>query len=582
MATIAPTSEIYLLKAPIESDNLNHLNFSSLNAQVSYFTSLPKKTFDRYTYVRKDNQIRVEGEAEELMRYNYMMYKNTSYGNKWIFAFIVNVKYLNDNVALITFKTDVFNTWYFDVTFKPSYVEREHTNNDAIGANVLAEDTSEGEYIVNGGTEIQILGQNTGYYIAVQCADAPIEIKDYLKSTPRVYGGLMSGAWTFLIDGNDATSNQNFINLIRWFDYDAKTEAIISMYLLPKWFAPNVVMASLESSSAAGYGCDLAALPASLSAAHTDLTTVSINTTIDGYTPKNNKLFTYPFNYLKVSNHAGSDTTFRWEEFTTSDHHAEFYVYSIPNQGVDSRLIPRYYKNSSNSIFAYYDYGLTGGKLPMISWQSDYYLNWRATNGLNQAAHMGEYVKQTYENGFSTKGINDLNNWNAMEKAEMSGYAGGKALTALGEVGVGVIENDFAAMSGLGNWISSLAADLKGAGFKAFMTPNTVEGCANIGDLNFSCQMNSFGVQKMSIKAEQARLIDQFFSMFGYKTLKVKTPNINGRLNWNYVKTTQANITGDIPQVDMQELKAIFNKGVTIWHNPQTFLDYTQNNGIVS
>ena len=218
----------------------------------------------------------------------------------------------------------------------------------------------------------------------------------------------------------------------------------------------------------------------------------------------------------------------------------------------------------------------------MISWQSDYYLNWRATNGLNQAAHMGEYVKQTYETGFATKGINDFNNWNAMEKAEMSGYAGGKALTALGEVGVGVVETDFAALSGFGNWMSSLASDLQGAGFKAFMTPNTVEGCANIGDLNFSCQMNSFGVQKMSIKAEQARLIDQFFSMFGYKTLKVKTPNINGRLNWNYVKTTQANITGDIPQVDMQELKAIFNKGVTIWHNPQTFLDYTQNNGIVS
>lgn len=574
MATIAPSSEVYLVKAPIESDNLNHLNFASQTAQINYFTSLPKKAFDRYTYIRKDNAIRVEGNAEELMRYNYLMYKNDDYGNKWIFAFITDVKYLNDNVALITFRTDVFNTWYFDVTFKASYIEREHTNDDSIGANVLAEETSEGEYVINAGTEIPIVDINQGYWIAIQCSDAPLEIKNYLQSNTRVYGGLRSGAWTFMIEATTAGSNANFDNLIKWFDYDNKTDAIIAMYVMPKYFAPNAVVVSLQDSTGT-YSADIYALPTSNTPYHGDLTSININTTIDGYTPKNNRLFCYPYNYLKVTNHAGSDTIYRWEEFTTSDHHAEFYVYSIPNQGIDSRLIPKNYKYSSNSIFAFYDYGLTGGKLPLISWHSDYYLNWQATNGVNIAAHTPEYVQHTADTGL-------LSQYQAYEDAfgknhSLSNWFGGIVSGVGGSVQAGM-----AAYSGAGQFLKSVAADLSGAGYQAFMTPDTIQGCANVGDLNFSCKMNSFSATKMSIKANMAVIIDQYFSMFGYKTLKVKTPNINGRANWNYVKTKQANIEGDIPQVDMQELKAIFNNGVTIWHNPNTFLDYSQNNAITA
>lgn len=89
---------------------------------------------------------------------------------------------------------------------------------------------------------------------------------------------------------------------------------------------------------------------------------------------------------------------------------------------------------------------------------------------------------------------------------------------------------------------------------------------------------NGFSFYKMSIKQEYAKIIDDFFSMFGYKVNEVKIPNVTGRQNWNYVKTIDANILGDIPQEDMQKLKDIFNSGVTFWHNPNTFLDYSQSN----
>ena len=69
--------------------------------------------------------------------------------------------------------------------------------------------------------------------------------------------------------------------------------------------------------------------------------------------------------------------------------------------------------------------------------------------------------------------------------------------------------------------------------------------------------------------------------MFGYKVNTLKVPNITGRQNWNYVKTLGCNVIGDVPQSDLQEIKGMFNRGITIWHNPSTFMDYSQNNAIV-
>ena len=89
---------------------------------------------------------------------------------------------------------------------------------------------------------------------------------------------------------------------------------------------------------------------------------------------------------------------------------------------------------------------------------------------------------------------------------------------------------------------------------------------------------NGFSFYKMSIKQEYAKIIDDFFSMYGYKVNEVKIPNVTGRTNWNYVKTIDANILGDIPQEDLQTIKNMFDNGITLWHNKDTFLDYSQNN----
>ena len=62
--------------------------------------------------------------------------------------------------------------------------------------------------------------------------------------------------------------------------------------------------------------------------------------------------------------------------------------------------------------------------------------------------------------------------------------------------------------------------------------------------------------------------------MYGYKQNKLMLPNIKSRYYYNYIKTIGINIRGyRIPRSHLEELRGIFDKGVTVWH--------IENNGVV-
>jgi hypothetical protein len=78
-----------------------------------------------------------------------------------------------------------------------------------------------------------------------------------------------------------------------------------------------------------------------------------------------------------------------------------------------------------------------------------------------------------------------------------------------------------------------------------------------------------------------AQKADRYFDMFGYRVNELKTPNTKTRRYWNFIQTVGANITGDIPQEAISELKLMFNAGLTIWHDPSKFLNYDLTNSIL-
>lgn len=69
------------------------------------------------------------------------MYQNESYSDKWFYAFITNIKYVNNDMSRIEIVTDVWQTWQFDITFMNSFIEREMINvsEDVPGSNLLPE-----------------------------------------------------------------------------------------------------------------------------------------------------------------------------------------------------------------------------------------------------------------------------------------------------------------------------------------------------------------------------------------------------------------------------------------------------------
>ena len=176
MAVITPDTYVKLVRFDVTPEH--QLTFSSLSSQTTFFDNLTGVVLSDFTYQRKDNIIRYPALYETIEKYNYLLYRNEAQSNKTYYCYITNMRYINDEMTEITIETDVFQTWQFDIIYRESFVEREHTNNDTIGYNTVPEGLETGEFICNdyhkvGGFELDDLV----YVVQVTeyCSDSSIE-----------------------------------------------------------------------------------------------------------------------------------------------------------------------------------------------------------------------------------------------------------------------------------------------------------------------------------------------------------------------------------------------------------------------
>ena len=181
-------TEVRLLNVPLESDLCNTLYFNSVSDQTNYFKSKTKFSEADFSYQRKDRIIRYPRDYDSLLGCNYVMYKNSDYSDKWYYAFITKMEYVSDGMTAIYIETDVIQSWLFDYTLKPSFVEREHVNNDTIGNHTLPENLELGEYIVNDYKKDTNLKPST--LICVGSTVVPSELE---KKIGGHYHGIYSG-----------------------------------------------------------------------------------------------------------------------------------------------------------------------------------------------------------------------------------------------------------------------------------------------------------------------------------------------------------------------------------------------------
>lgn len=564
MAVVTPQSDVYLLKVPLEINDDNQLTFANATAQYNYFNSLPKLAVTDFTYQRKDGTIRYGANFDTLLSYNYVMYRNDAFSNKWFYAYVTGMEYLNDNVTAISIKTDVWQSYQFDLSFKQCLIDREHTNDDTIGANTLPEGLELGEFVCNGsvgefGTNVTGVGD---WVIVVDVSMVQNQGDNQTLSvssgtpTGQYVNSMPSGLYHLIIGINSSVviSARDIINL---YDDAGLSDAIQNVYMLPASLVGTTTQVTLTTMGSAPqpYKSVTVHMP--------NNSTGVINlgryhktkpTAINGYTPKNNKLFCYPYNYLNISNNAGTTIPYHYEDF---DGDVYFDVEGVLTPSGSIKAIPVKYKCISSGQNAY-EYSINGAKYPICAWTTDAYTNWLTQNGLNMEYQM---TKSIFQGGASGIG------------AEL-------ALAGLGIASGGLIAG--AGLAVMGANILGTALEQHRAKSSANLVADQTRGNLNSGDIVWSKLHCQFSFIPMSIKAEVARCIDEFFSQYGYKCNRVKLPNRTGRRNWNYVKTVGCYIEADIPQEDLQEIKTMFDKGITLWHNPTTFMDYSQTNDILS
>ena len=579
---VSPNTIVHLLSVDIEEDQKNQMDFASATAQYNYFTAtdrvIKSYTSSDFTYQRKDNIIRIPAEYDDLIKVNYVMYQNTNYSTKWFYAFVTKKEYVNANMTALYLKTDVFQTWQFEMELDYSFVAREHVANDGIFVNTLPEPTPSVEYTndlthyTSGGTshDVKVLynGSNSvaftlNYYRGVfSCPPATFAQSQYpiVPSTPilQFVGGVPASGYLYISDDGEhfndlierlTTHNYNIVfttAIPKSALYDVVTAEEASVVIPHVWVAKDLSENSSYSGNEYVAGID--------------------TTKIGNYTIKNNKLNCYPYRYRTLTDLVSQNIVFKNELLGSTTFCEHWTGGSTPTLSV----YPKKYAGVSND----YSKSVNISAFPPVPYNIDTYQQYLALH--KNTLEVGDIAQNVDSTFKMIHGIMDtgstLKSLLSENRIENLGGAVGSAVSAA--------ENFSSAILG-DMQRNAMYADLKAA-------PPDVHG--NMKS-NTTLTNNAIGwaVYDTHITEEYAKIIDQYFELFGYNVSTIKKPQFTSRQKWNYLETVNVNISAktntNIPQDDMQELKQIFNNGITIWHgnsaSTSNWCNYNQSNPIV-
>lgn len=338
---IEPNTTIRVLHdVPLDNTYNDTIYFSSLSAQLSFFNSKTKFSLNDYTYQRNDEALMIGINSEKLYDCNYIMYQNTAFGNKWFYAFITSVTYVNNDTSRITFEIDDIQTWFFDFTLKECFVEREHSATDVRGENLVLENIDFGPIICY--DSVRTSWFNSWSLIIAYASEIA-------NITNPIITGLFSPIKYFSAPLNSSTDVNNALDLLEGL----KTDSIISIFLMPTEFATlpnkNVREKAFILSGQNNIG--------------------------GNYTPRNKKLLCYPYNFIGVTVD-GRSATYRYEWFEDYNN-CTFDIDGIINCNAEIAAIPLKYNGFDKNIVE----KISMKAFPQVPYTLDYYRAWLAQNG---------------------------------------------------------------------------------------------------------------------------------------------------------------------------------------------------------
>ena len=240
------------------------------------------------------------------------------------------------------------------------------------------------------------------------------------------------------------------------------------------------------------------------------------------------KLWLYPFHYGTIYDGISSKMNYSLQDLPVKENTIKI-RYALNTQGVYTLFINGLYGDTNGLMFGQVSSGVT---LPV-------------SNSI-----YGDYI---------------ANNKNTIDNALLNSILGGVVSAATGLATGGLAGGAIGLVSGglsVTNTIVGEMAkqqDLLNQGLSLSQIPN--EGM--IGLINESLMRNYFfGYRECDLE-----LIAKQFHLYGYAQNKLMQPSFKGRKYWNYLQTADCHLkVPNCPKEHLQQLKQIFDSGVTVWH----------------
>ena len=612
-----PQTEVHLLSnVPFNYNYNNVMDFSDINAQTTYFLNKSKLQFEDLTYQRvNNNTINLEVAYEDLYDINYMMFQNDKIPCKWFYAFITRYDFVSPKVTRITYQIDVYQTWLFDMEWQATYVEREHTqrfNSDGTPViNTLDEGLAYGEdykttykrkcnddniiwlvAITKSPIEI-ILGQTSAYVGPVGNIYQPLHytlLPVDLDGTNITINGKQTGD-TFLMDlGQDSSTVGQLVSLF----YTAYVPFNYSVSNTNNVTTSDSNVHFVDGGGVGGFYSYYGTTP--WTTKYYQISSDMYDDVLPKYTES--KLLMYPYTVIELTDMKGNTTTLKPQNFDSKV--LRFGVRSCVSSQPKTAIYPTNYLGNTSGTVVDFTGGIIDNNICDIPVVDNYTASYMQANR-NSIATSNKYAMDNANRGIiQNNAVNRVQNaiidkqqqyqesdakwgmWsNLLDLHAGSAIRTGYELTKQYDLSQGnrlaMNQNNNIANHNLRinaeqsiGMTQAKIADINNI-------PPTVSNLGNNTMFDTGWKNMHFYVMVKTVRDEYATQLTNYFKMFGYKVNKLEIPNTKSRQHYNYIKTVDANIIGNIPSNDLNTIKGIFDKGVTIWHT-ENVGDYSVTN----
>lgn len=522
---------------PLDTSYQNTLYFDSLASQTSFFHTnnrYHKTSLTRQTYQRVEKgKMRIAIKADEIYTCNYLAFQNSNYGNKWFYAFITGIEYINNETSEVSFVLDILQTYFFDITFNNCFIERQHTIGDAIGENITDEPIAIGDYVTN---SYMKSGLFNDYSVVLATTEGSLFSNDNVALYTKYPAGLVGGMpslITYIVFSASVTESISAVQtIIDNIVAQNKVDSIISLSLIPTALVPSVTDTTVK------------------------IFNTSRPTTLKGYTPKNNKLFTYPYSYFSVEN-GHTEQVYRYEYFTDPSNITFELDGTLSNQPQVS-MTPLNYMNITKNFLK----KQVISDFPFLAYSIDTYKQWLATQG--QAYNIS--IAGGFLNALtgSVESVTPYTASNSETGETMKGatWEPGKPMSAL--------------LSLMQTQNSAHIEQTKG---------DKVQG-QNSATIDIATRAKDFYTIHKTLTPSYLRIVDDYFTRYGYAIKRNEVPVFKARKHFTYIKTAGCQVIGNAPADDIARIGNIIDKGITFWVNANEVGSYSEiitrdNGGIV-